>query len=293
MSNFFGFLITVIVLTKNVRQGFTLVELLVVISIIALLLAILLPSLNKTRELARFTVCKSNMKQVGLSLLLYSSDNEGRIVPGDIWRGECIQAFNRPRCLGHLLEGGYIPLPTSKKHVFYCPSCRTDYYNTALGAENDPGPFTFERRWGGAQGIWISYEFRDSIDGGAVLRGTYYGLYMDSGGFKGATVYEIGRHAIFADQFGGATYLQHNLKYNILMGDGSIQILDDRRSSSNSSGNDPKEIGLTSWIINNPGFMPDGDDYLPFDAVDYIFGTREWDIPHFDHLDPDPIPWRN
>lgn len=59
------------------KNGFTLIELLVVISIIALLLGILLPSLNKARELARKTVCKSNLHSYGLALIMYTSDNGG------------------------------------------------------------------------------------------------------------------------------------------------------------------------------------------------------------------------
>lgn len=62
---------------KN-RDGFTLIELLVVIAIIALLLAILLPSLNKVKEKAREIVCKAHLKGVGLAILLYLEDNEGR-----------------------------------------------------------------------------------------------------------------------------------------------------------------------------------------------------------------------
>lgn len=58
-------------------KGFTLVELLVVIGIIAVLVGILLPSLYKARGSARLLACQSNMRQVGNGLLLYASENRG------------------------------------------------------------------------------------------------------------------------------------------------------------------------------------------------------------------------
>lgn len=59
------------------RRAFTLVELLVVIGIIAVLVGILLPSLNRARSAASLVACQSNMKQVGLGLLMYAAENRG------------------------------------------------------------------------------------------------------------------------------------------------------------------------------------------------------------------------
>ena len=61
------------------HKGFTLIELLVVISIIAVLLAILIPSLSKVREKVKDTACKSNLKNVGLALLMYLDANERKL----------------------------------------------------------------------------------------------------------------------------------------------------------------------------------------------------------------------
>ena len=63
-------------------KGFTLIELLVVISIIALLIAILLPSLQRIRNQARAVVCQANLKQWGTVLALYTEDNHGRFLGG-------------------------------------------------------------------------------------------------------------------------------------------------------------------------------------------------------------------
>jgi len=60
------------------RSAFTLIELLVVIAVIALLLAILMPALNKARELAQGTVCKGNLKNFTLAMLMYLGDNDNK-----------------------------------------------------------------------------------------------------------------------------------------------------------------------------------------------------------------------
>jgi prepilin-type N-terminal cleavage/methylation domain-containing protein len=58
------------------KHGFTLVELLVVISIIALLMAVILPALNKAREQAKRVVCSSDLKQIGIAMIAYTAETD-------------------------------------------------------------------------------------------------------------------------------------------------------------------------------------------------------------------------
>ena len=69
--------------TDKIIHGFTLVELLVVIAIIALLLSILMPSLNRARFIAKRVVCFNNVKSQFLPQMMYAGDNNGKFAPHD------------------------------------------------------------------------------------------------------------------------------------------------------------------------------------------------------------------
>ena len=60
------------------RHAFTLIELLVVIAIIAVLMAIMMPALQRVKEQAQEMTCRGNLRQYGLAQVLYLDDYDGR-----------------------------------------------------------------------------------------------------------------------------------------------------------------------------------------------------------------------
>lgn len=66
------------------RRGFSLVELLVVVAVIALLAALVLPGLARAREYAYLTRCKSNQRQIGLGVLIHAADHKGELPLGAV-----------------------------------------------------------------------------------------------------------------------------------------------------------------------------------------------------------------
>jgi prepilin-type N-terminal cleavage/methylation domain-containing protein len=80
--------------SRSRTEGFTLVELLVVIGIIALLVSILLPALNKARERANEIACQSNQRQLMMGFLMFANDHQG-CLPGNWWDANLADAEHR------------------------------------------------------------------------------------------------------------------------------------------------------------------------------------------------------
>lgn len=104
--------------TCHVKTAFTLIELLVVISIIALLVAILLPTLASARESARRAICMSNLRQVGIGSSLYLSDFKG-LYPTTPYRVRTGNAYAGDDFSWDDVARSGIPTPTDNRSGWY------------------------------------------------------------------------------------------------------------------------------------------------------------------------------
>lgn len=117
-------------------SAFTLIELLVVIAIISLLVSILLPSLNKAKDLARKVACMSNFRNIGCGVNMYALDGDGRVPPAVTWWADAgiaaddifTNKWSLPFLISEYVFGATTTTtPTSGANPFLCPALRGPY----------------------------------------------------------------------------------------------------------------------------------------------------------------------
>jgi type II secretory pathway pseudopilin PulG len=252
---------------KLQNKKFTLFELLIIVAIIAILVSILLPSLEKARERSRRAVCLSNVAQVGRALTEYGKDNSYSLPKGAnqmtddngtwlVWNQKA-NSGSRRFGLGHIIEQdrdadepGYMDnyIDQGDIDILYCPSwehpyIKPGYRNTADIASysrNHVGgwPTTkipnqwnndFPKSWS-----YVSYDYRATILDDRYTNGTLRGAHLSK---------DDNRTALIADHWSyktgdadindglGAGMWAHKDSYSVFFMDGGAKFkIDSDRS---------------------------------------------------------------
>lgn len=221
------------------KHPFTLTELLVVISIIAILAGLMLPALNRSRISALATACSSNLKQVGASFTLFANDNEDKLPPAD-FGGTLGTPGTQSTSENALLQSTGATRPwygelARKKYLDKAPFAdarKTDrtVVNCPVLSGNNPGAFNAygvpkgTAAYGTLVGSGIYYRIRTEMD-------SSFALAADSaydGDVKKET-YVLGEEE---KETKYTVALRHNFRGNFLMADGRVEGMDQDKAKN-------------------------------------------------------------
>lgn len=221
------------------KHPFTLTELLVVISIIAILAGLMLPALNRSRISALATACSSNLKQVGASFTLFANDNEDKLPPAD-FGGTLGTPGTQSTSEDALLQSTGATRPwygelARKKYLDKAPFAdarKTDrtVVNCPVLSGNNPGAFNAygvpkgTAAYGTLVGSGIYYRIRTEMD-------SSFALAADSA-FNGDVKEES---YVLGEEDSSTIYtvaLRHNFRGNFLMADGRVEGMDQDKAKN-------------------------------------------------------------
>jgi prepilin-type N-terminal cleavage/methylation domain-containing protein/prepilin-type processing-associated H-X9-DG protein len=226
------------------RRAFTLIELLVVIAIIAILAAILFPVFARARENARRASCMSNLKQIGLSIMMYAQDYDGGYLPHNGGPGA------PPAYTSGSLTWPQVMEPYIKStQIFDCPSFshkNTGGYDSAIGY---------------GYNYWLSrYYYADATEAG-ITRPAETVLITETSNAAGTTGYYVS----YPSYYGGnvartnATYgfdvstaparlaTRHMDGLNVVWADGHVKWVKRELLESDTGANNTTSTGSKYW----------------------------------------------
>ena len=150
------------------KKGFTLIELLVVIAIIALLLSIIVPSLRKAKEQAKLMVCSSNMHQLVMGVVAYTTDHEG-VLPPTI-QGRTSGVWTVPSRLNYHIGGDGLNGGSMGRIL-------GDYLSVAKVYSCPLASYKAEERFADFNGDMVSYQQLYETGGNWILNCSYFLLW--------------------------------------------------------------------------------------------------------------------
>ena len=185
-------------------RKFTLIELMMVVAIIGTLSSILLPSVSQAREKGRMTVCKNNLKQLGITASIYSEANNNWYAVST--RNWCTTISN-PRRQAIML-GKYAEMLESNE-ILYCPSMPKDYITPRKPRKFNPEyniPLFKSNKWTQAGYAYRKYKDKSKFKSTILDSSTAFAsdCFMDFWGVR----------------FGNIVH--GPIDYNTLYGDGSV-----------------------------------------------------------------------
>jgi len=248
------------------ERGFTLIELLVVVAIIAVLAALLMPSLRQALESARKAACISNQRSVGTLIIQYANDHEDLTPP--VWvQGEFLTWHNR---LIHL-EYTENP-PPGQPPIFLCPSHQPSVWTTLdyIASEKSYAYgmrfLTRNYDYGRLGGYGGGFSFGDgavrpellNLDFGSPSRFLMvadsilnYSNPSSAAHLKQRYYFRAGDVAVYSD----AVHLRHNGLGNFLFGDGHVESLAKVDLVGNYGASDGTDAFVETAIFEGPGFF--------------------------------------